>query len=193
MEQKKTAVEWLQEQYNQCPQWEEQILEEDWEKAKEMEKEQMIEFAKKWGLIIEERELSYTERYDIHKKYITEDKLDLLFELATNENLDKLGVPTKLITITYNNKTIISYNKETKKSSYVVTKDMLIKKARYYGGGKQIQIGDEIHFGFVMNSANIYGNTVTKLNPEKDYISMSMHEFVLDKSTGMLYQIYSKD
>jgi hypothetical protein len=109
MEQKKTAVEWLQEQYNQCPQWEEQILEEDWEKAKEMEKEQMIEFAKKWGLIIEERELSYTERYDIHKKYITEDKLDLLFELATNENLDKLGVPTKLITITYNNKTIESY------------------------------------------------------------------------------------
>jgi hypothetical protein len=44
-----------------------------------------------------------------------------------------------------------------------------------------------------MNSANIHGNTVTKLNPEKDYISMSMHEFVLDKSTGMLYQIYSKD
>jgi hypothetical protein len=84
-------------------------------------------------------------------------------------------------------------NKETKKSSYVVTKDMLIKKARYYGGGKQIQIGDEIHFGFVMNSANIHGNTVTKLNPEKDYISMSMHEFVLDKSTGMLYQIYPKD
>jgi hypothetical protein len=104
-----TAVEWLQEQYNQCPRWEEQILEEDWEKAKEMEKEQMIEFAKKWGLTIEERELSYTERYDIHKEYITEDKLDLLFEFATNENLDKLGVPTKLITITYNNKTIESY------------------------------------------------------------------------------------
>ena len=77
--------------------------------CKEMEKEQMIEFAKKWGLTIEERELSYTERYDIHKEYITEDKLDLLFEFATNENLDKLGVPTKLITITYNNKTIESY------------------------------------------------------------------------------------
>jgi hypothetical protein len=79
------------------------------QQAKEMEKEQMIEFAKKWGLTIEERELSYTERYDIHKEYITEDKLDLLFEFATNENLDKLGVPTKLITITYNNKTIESY------------------------------------------------------------------------------------
>jgi hypothetical protein len=38
---KQTAVEWLQEQYNQCPRWEEQILEEDWEKAKEMEKQQI--------------------------------------------------------------------------------------------------------------------------------------------------------
>ncbi len=61
------------------------------------------------GLKIEERELSYTERYDIHKEYITEDKLDLLFEFATNENLDKLGVPTKLIAIKYNDKTIESY------------------------------------------------------------------------------------
>jgi len=42
-ENKMTAVEWLQEQYNQCPRWEEQILEEDWEKAKEMEKEQIIQ------------------------------------------------------------------------------------------------------------------------------------------------------
>jgi hypothetical protein len=38
----KTAVEWLQEQYNQCPRWEEQILEEDWEQAKEMEKAEKI-------------------------------------------------------------------------------------------------------------------------------------------------------
>jgi len=37
----KTAVEWLQEQYNQCPKYEEQIYEQDWEQAKEMEKEQM--------------------------------------------------------------------------------------------------------------------------------------------------------
>jgi hypothetical protein len=36
----KTAVEWLQEQYNQCPKYEEQIYEQDWEQAKEMEKEQ---------------------------------------------------------------------------------------------------------------------------------------------------------
>jgi hypothetical protein len=84
-------------------------------------------------------------------------------------------------------------SKEIKKRSYIVTEDILNKKTRYYGGGRQIQIRDEIYFGFIMNSANIYGNTVTKLNPEKDYISMSMHEFVLDKSSGMFYQLYSKD
>jgi hypothetical protein len=106
---KQTAVEWLVEQLKEYKHL--SYDEQSWvfEQAKEMEKEQMIEFAKKWGLTIEERELSYTERYDIHKEYITEDKLDLLFEFATNENLDKLGVPTKLITITYNNKTIESY------------------------------------------------------------------------------------
>jgi len=37
---KQTAVEWLQEQYNQCPTWEEHITEEEFEQAKEMEKEQ---------------------------------------------------------------------------------------------------------------------------------------------------------
>jgi hypothetical protein len=112
-----TAVEWYSNKLveilgDMCNEFtQEQTLANHYalKQAKEMEKEQMIEFAKKWGLTIEERELSYTERYDIHKEYITEDKLDLLFEFATNENLDKLGVPTKLITITYNNKTIESY------------------------------------------------------------------------------------
>jgi hypothetical protein len=36
----RTAVEWLQEQYNQCPKYEEQIYEQDWEQAKEMEAKQ---------------------------------------------------------------------------------------------------------------------------------------------------------
>jgi hypothetical protein len=67
------------------------------------------EFSEKWGLTIKEIELSLGERYDIHPKYITEDKLELLFELATDENLDKLGVPTKLNTVTYNNETIKIY------------------------------------------------------------------------------------
>jgi hypothetical protein len=49
------------------------------------------------------------ERYDIHPRYLTEDKLDLLFEFATDENLDKLGVPDKLITLAYDNETIKNY------------------------------------------------------------------------------------
>jgi hypothetical protein len=45
----KTAVEWLQEQYNQCPKYEERIHDEDWDKAKEMEKEQMhAEYMRGW-------------------------------------------------------------------------------------------------------------------------------------------------
>ena len=36
-----SAVEWLQEQYNQCPKYEERIYEQDWDKAKEMEKNQI--------------------------------------------------------------------------------------------------------------------------------------------------------
>lgn len=44
MEKKQTAVEWLQEQYNQCPKYEERIYEQDWEKAKEMEKQRHKKF-----------------------------------------------------------------------------------------------------------------------------------------------------
>jgi thymidylate synthase len=55
-----------------------------------------------YGFQVNTRELSWEERYEIHKKYITEDKLDLLFELATNENLDKLGVPKRTISLMWN-------------------------------------------------------------------------------------------
>jgi hypothetical protein len=41
----KTAVEWLQEQYNQCPKYEEQIYEQDWEQAKEVEANVATEYA----------------------------------------------------------------------------------------------------------------------------------------------------
>jgi hypothetical protein len=63
-------------------------------------------FSEKWGLKIEERELKYHER----RKYRAN-------TIGTNYNqteddfydLDKYNIPTKLITITYNNKTIESY------------------------------------------------------------------------------------
>lgn len=66
-------------------------------------------------------------------------------------------------------------------------------KNRYYAGFRELKVGDKICFGFAMNSANIYGNPVTKLDPEKDQISMSMVTFVLEEISGMIYQLYSKD
>ena len=44
----KTAVEWLKEQYDSCPPYELFLGESEWEKAKEMEKEQIIDFAMKF-------------------------------------------------------------------------------------------------------------------------------------------------
>ena len=68
------------------------------------------EFSEKWGLKIEERELSYEERCDIFQS--TE-----RFKVENREHIKELNIkimnsaeiPTKLITITYNNETIESY------------------------------------------------------------------------------------
>jgi hypothetical protein len=59
------------------------------------------EFSEKWGLKIKERELTWDERHELAEtKYQIDDVDDVL---------DKEGIPTKLITITYNDKTIESY------------------------------------------------------------------------------------
>ena len=69
------------------------------------------EFSEKWGLKIEERELSLEERYNL----IEEDKHTQFVNwqsLGTDrvkEVLDELNIPTKLITLTYNNEKIESY------------------------------------------------------------------------------------
>jgi hypothetical protein len=64
------------------------------------------EFSERWGLKIEERELTTVrerKKYDIHFD-------DLFGEYPDHhETLDKRGVPRKLITITYNNEKIESY------------------------------------------------------------------------------------
>jgi hypothetical protein len=62
------------------------------------------EFSEKWGLKIEERELSLEERGDIY-----ETNFKGLKRNKSNEDFDKINIPTKLITITYNDKTIESY------------------------------------------------------------------------------------
>jgi hypothetical protein len=68
-------------------------------------------FSEKWGLKIEERELSLEERLDLLKKLeifqervIDNAKSEMIRSLADSHN-----IPTKLITITYNDKTIESY------------------------------------------------------------------------------------
>ena len=72
-----------------------------------------------WGLKIEERELSFEEKYDWiednTESYMKANSLD--YDLLTgNISLDHIKfslskeAPTKLITITYNDKTIESYD-----------------------------------------------------------------------------------
>ena len=61
------------------------------------------EFSEKWGLKIEERELSWEERFELFKKQNNGS------HPYDNEMLDDYNIPTKLITITYNDKTTESY------------------------------------------------------------------------------------
>ena len=67
-------------------------------------------FSEKWGLTIEERELSLEERYKIALP-IWKEKYGLLANMMVPTNVDNTPykIPTKLITITYNDKTIESY------------------------------------------------------------------------------------
>jgi hypothetical protein len=61
------------------------------------------EFSEKWGLTIEERELSEDERYDLCAA--RKSKMTAISE----EDYIKYNIPTKLITITYNDTKIESY------------------------------------------------------------------------------------
>jgi hypothetical protein len=64
------------------------------------------EFSEKWGLKIEERELTYEERQNLYFKLNPEFRL---VHEDMDKHMDKHNVPAKLITITYNDKTIESY------------------------------------------------------------------------------------
>jgi len=73
------------------------------------------EFSNRWGLKIEERELSLEERRTL---FLKDDPHGIQPTVDWTESqlvdcklqLDELNIPTKLITITYNNKTIESYD-----------------------------------------------------------------------------------
>jgi hypothetical protein len=72
------------------------------------------EFSEKWGLKIEERELSLEERSFIAGSNHYEVSLNIRGigvdeDHTLHKHLDEINIPTKLITITYNDKTIESY------------------------------------------------------------------------------------
>jgi hypothetical protein len=63
-------------------------------------------FSEKWGLKIEERELSLDERVDLMRKRTIDGTVD--YDNRHHYFLDTHNIPTKLITITYNNETIVN-------------------------------------------------------------------------------------
>jgi hypothetical protein len=72
-------------------------------------------FSEKWGLKIEERKLSLDERFriaykdlELRKKLEAESKM-LHFPDGHKKVMDNKNIPTKLITITYKEQTIESY------------------------------------------------------------------------------------
>ena len=73
------------------------------------------EFSEKWGLKIEQRELSLEERSIIAGSNHNEVSQNIKMFTGIDEdhtlhkNLDDNNIPTKLITITYNDKTIENY------------------------------------------------------------------------------------
>jgi len=67
-----------------------------------------LEFSEKWGLYIEERELSLEERKTIYENEYTE-SMEVPNNHWLNSKLTTRNIPTKLITLTYQNETIASY------------------------------------------------------------------------------------
>ena len=75
------------------------------------------EFSEKWGLKIGERELNEKDRYELVRvnglcpkySFEIENGKPVPNKLSQSEWYDKYNIPTKIITITYNNETIESY------------------------------------------------------------------------------------
>jgi hypothetical protein len=67
-----------------------------------------IEFSQRWGLKIEELELSTQERNEWFQVHLNGNNPFMKSDWKDFE-LDQQNIPTKLITITYNDKTIESY------------------------------------------------------------------------------------
>ena len=74
------------------------------------------EFSEKWGLKIEERELSLEERSVISKSnhYEVSQNIKMFVRVdedhSLHKHLDDINIPTKLITLTYNNEKLENYD-----------------------------------------------------------------------------------
>jgi hypothetical protein len=69
------------------------------------------EFSERWGLKIEEQELSHDERIILmNKKLGVTDTLPQYYN--TDDEMDKNNVSTKVITVTYNNEIIKIYDND---------------------------------------------------------------------------------
>ena len=73
------------------------------------------EFSERWGLKIEERELSWKERVEIARKTLSKEEFFEYGNLSPFTTpiitywLNQNNIPTKLLTVIYNNETIESY------------------------------------------------------------------------------------
>jgi hypothetical protein len=61
-----------------------------------------IKFSEKWGLKIEERDLSFEERHMIWHDDNKKANVSPFMEKQLSSMLDEINIPTKLITMTYN-------------------------------------------------------------------------------------------
>ena len=68
-----------------------------------------LDFSQKWGLKIEERELSLEERHQISLSRIGHNGIVDRDNITWHETYNKTGIPTKIITLTHNNETAITY------------------------------------------------------------------------------------
>ncbi len=72
-----------------------------------------------------------------------------------------------------------------------VTKDTLKNtKQRFYTGGKELKVGDQIIFGFNIMYANLNRTPPSKLRKFDLPPPLSLTAFVLPKNEIMLYQLY---
>lgn len=67
------------------------------------------EFSETWGLTIEERELTLEERHQISLSRIGHNGIVDRDNMSWHETYNKTGIPTKIITLTYQNEKIESY------------------------------------------------------------------------------------